>query len=301
MALRSLVTSASNGRLLGAARSFLKQYPETLAIVPSRLAGELLSFGGGMAGVRRSALIPLASSLARPAMAERGLAPLTSLGLEALAARVAHEARRDRALKYFDPVAGMPGFAGALARTLSELRMAGIGEDDLASTGSAGTDLALLLTRYQQELSAGSLADVAMIFDLAGDPAERMGLPLLLLDPPLDTRASRRFIERLAAGAPAVLTVVLKTGLTAAAEEAGRGSALLEDLDVDAPSTPIEHLRRFVFSATPPASPTREGFEMFSAPGEGLEAAEIARRVLALAGDKPGIAFDQMAILLRSP
>ncbi len=76
-----------------------------------------------------------------------------------------------------------------------------------------------------------------------------------------------------------------------------------EDLDRDVPSTPIEHLRRFVFSPAPEASATQAGFEMFSAPGEGLEAAEIVRRILALADASKGagIAFDQMAILLRSP
>src|SRR5580658_415035 len=127
-----LVRSASNGRLLGAARCFLQQYPEAIAIVPGRLAGELLAAGGaGMAGVRRSTVVQLAASLARPAMAERGLAPLSSLGLEALAARVAHEARQDGALKYFNPVAGTPGFAAALAKTLSELRLAGIVAEEL--------------------------------------------------------------------------------------------------------------------------------------------------------------------------
>ncbi len=169
-----------------------------------------------MAGVRRSGVIPLAASLARPGMAERGLAPLGSLGLEALAARVAHEARQDGALKYFNPVAALPGFAAALARTLSELRLAGTGAEELASPGAgrgpAGADLALLLTRYVRELSASSLADLAMIFELAGDPAERMGLPLLLLDAPLDTRAHRVFFARLAAGAPAVLAAILNTG-----------------------------------------------------------------------------------------
>ena len=304
---RRLVRSASNGRLLGAARSFLKQYPECLALLPGRLAGEaLVADGAGLAGVRRFTVVQLASALARPGMAERGLAPLASLGQEALAERVAHEARRDHTLRYFDPVAGLPGFAAALARTLSELRLAGIGPEEVGSRGAAGADLGFLLTRYQQELSVASLADLAMIFEMAGDPAERMGLPLLLLDAPLDTGAHRRFFARLVAGAPAVLEA-----LSAAAEMAGRRPALLgEDLDVEAPSTPIEHLRRFVFSQAPPASATREGFEMFSAPGEGLEAAEIARRIMSLADSKnagrrparpTGTSFDQMAILLRSP
>jgi ATP-dependent helicase/nuclease subunit B len=270
-----------------------------------------------MAGVRRSGVIPLAASLARPGMAERGLAPLGSLGLEALAARVAHEARQDGALKYFKPVAALPGFASALARTLSELRLAGTSAEELASPGAgrgpAGADLALLLTRYVRELSAGSLADLAMIFELAGDPAERMGLPLLLLDAPLDTRAHGGFFARLAAGAPAVLAAILNTGPATATSAEGLEEIFAgvfdetlgeaEDLDRDAPSTPIEHLRRFVFSPAPEASATQAGFEMFSAPGEGLEAAEIARRILALADASKGagIAFDQMAILLRSP
>jgi CRISPR/Cas system-associated exonuclease Cas4 (RecB family) len=241
-------------------------------------------------------------------LAERGLAPLGSLGLEALATRVAHEARQERKLRYFDPVATLPGFAAALARTLSELRLAGTAAEELVSGGENGparADLGLLLTRYQQELSAGSLADLATIFDLAGDPAERMGLPLLLLDTSLDTRAHRVFFARLAMGAPVVLATVLTTGLKADVSSEFLADILgpPENLDSEAPSTPIEHLRRYMFSPAPPASATREGFEMFSAPGEGLEAAEIARRILALAGSRgvPGIAFDQMAILLRSP
>ena len=136
-----------------------------------------------------------------------------------------------------------------------------------------------------------------------------MGLPLLLLDAPLDTRAHRAFFARLAAGSPAVLAAV-----TSEARLGAEGLTDIlgpaEDLDTEEPSTPIEHLRRFVFSQAPPPSSTREGFEMFSAPGEGLEAAEIARRIVALAdaklaGRRPepllGTAFDQMAILLRSP
>src|SRR6185437_9512416 len=39
--------------------------------------------------------------------------------------------------------------------------------------------------------------------------------------------------------------------------------------------------------------------ELFSAPGEGLECVEIARRIQRLAGE--GTCFDQIAILLRNP
>src|SRR5712692_130979 len=98
--MTTVVQSRSNGKLLSAARSFASRFPELLAIVPGRLAGELLQIGEGAAGLHRTTLIQLASSLARPAMAQRGLVPLSGLGLEAVAARVAHQARKDRELKY---------------------------------------------------------------------------------------------------------------------------------------------------------------------------------------------------------
>lgn len=287
---RRLVQSASNGRLLGSARAFLQQYPETLAIVPGRLAGEFLTAAGsGLAGVRRGTLTQVAAGLARSPMAERGLTPLSRLGLEAVTARVAHAAAHDGLLRYFHPVAELPGFARALARTLSELRLARVTPTGVDPNSP---DLGLLLTRYQEELAARSLADLAEIFELAGDPAERLGLPVLLLDTHLETLAHRQFFERLVAGSPDVLLAV-SPGIV---ESFGKDA---EDLDAGAPSSSIEHLRRFVFSPNPLPCATRDGFEMFSAPGEGLETAEVARRILKLA--REGIGFDQMAILLRNP
>ena len=62
----------------------------------------------------------------------------------------------------------------------------------------------------------------------------------------------------------------------------------------------LEHLRQFLFSPEPQPYRENDGrFEFFSAPGEGLEAVEIARRIIRLA--REGIAFDQVAILLRNP
>ena len=101
-----------------------------------RLAGETLAqFGRGTAGLRRNTLIQWAASLARPRMAERGMVPLSLflLGLEAVAARIVHAARQAEELDYFAPVAGLPGFARALGRTLGELRLAGVTPEQLAS------------------------------------------------------------------------------------------------------------------------------------------------------------------------
>ncbi len=93
-----------------------------MAVLPGRLAGEALAQRGrGAAGLYRNTLIQWAASLARPVMAEKGLVPLSLLGLEAIAARVVHAAREAGDLAYFAPVAGLPGFSRALGRTLGEL------------------------------------------------------------------------------------------------------------------------------------------------------------------------------------
>ena len=239
----------------------------------------------GSAGVHRITLIQAAAELARPAMAERGLAPLSSLGREAVAARVAQTAHGK--LAYFQPVAALPGFARALARTIVELRLAGVEPEDLASAGPPAADLAKLLQLYTAELAERSLVDLPGLLALATEAARGgehrwAGLPLARLDADLESQAHRTFFESLAAQAPEVLEAELGEGPSEAA------------------SHTLEHLRRFLFSPEPERFTRNDGrFEFFSAPGEGLEAVEIARRILRLARD--GTAFDQVAILLRNP
>src|SRR5579863_5826498 len=120
-----------------------------MVILPSRLAGEALAqTGRGTAGLHRNTLIQWAATLARPLMAERGLVPLSPLGIEAIAARVVHGARQEGELTYFAPVASLPGFARALARTLGELRLASVSPDRLlgnAPFSSPVSDLGRLL------------------------------------------------------------------------------------------------------------------------------------------------------------
>ena len=63
----------------------------------------------------------------------------------------------------------------------------------------------------------------------------------------------------------------------------------------------LAQLQRHLFSedTTPAVSSRDDQVLVFSAPGESRECVEIARRVLALA--REGVAFDRMAVLLRSP
>ena len=290
---RRVVPSRSNANLLAAAEDFLSAYPEILVIAPIHSAGEELAQRlHGVVGVHRLTLVQLASDLAREAMAGMGLAPLTPLGLEALAARVVHAALRDGELGYFKPVASLPGFARALARTIGELRMGRIEGARLSETGAAGADLAKLLERYEAELEVGGLADMARVFALAARAAAEtrhrwLGLPLLLLDVPLESAAQRDVFESVASRAASVLECVLGD-----LDNASGGKDF-------APVSELEHLRAYLFSPAPPAAQRDGALELFSAPGEGLEAVEIARRIVRLARD--GTPFDQAAILLRSP
>ncbi len=235
-------------------------------------------------------LVQAAAELARSAMAERGLAPLSALGREAVAARITQNALAQGQLAYFHPVAALPGFARALARTLVELRLARVSPEQLAFDGMPTGDLATLLDLYQAELAELSMVDLPGLLALATEAAISgahpwVGLPLARLDADLESRAHREFFNSLAARTPDVLEAELG--------EVGLGSN-------PAATTSLEHLRQFLFS-TKPARFTKNDhcFEFFSAPGEGLEAVEIARRIIRLA--RKGKSFDQVAILLRNP
>ena len=98
--------------------------------------------------------------------AEGGQPLATGLAREALAARAIHRASEDGALGRLAPLAGRPGFARALARTLDELGMAEVDDAALAQTGSP---LLALRRAYREELAAASLADRADSYRHAAD------------------------------------------------------------------------------------------------------------------------------------
>jgi len=141
----------------------------------------------GSAGVHRVTLIQAASELARSSMAGRGLAPLSALGREAVAARIVQKAREQGELQYFHPVTAFPGFPRALARTIVELRLAGVAQDQLPP------DLAMLLGLYEAELDQRSLVDLPGLLALATANQSHpwVGLPLARLDAALESRAHR--------------------------------------------------------------------------------------------------------------
>ncbi len=261
----------------------------------------------GRIGLHRWTPAQLAAALATPELAKAGLAPLSRLGLEALAARAGYRSREADSPGYFAPVSGMPGFSRSLASTLLDLRLARARSERLAQCSRGGPHLAILLKLYTRELQAHSLADRATLLELAAGALEGespwAGLPVVLLDVPPRSRAEFRFFGSLIGGSPAALALVLS------GDETGMKTfrALLK---VAAPTEPrnggetgaaaLGRIRSSLFAAGEVASGSMDpSFRLFSAVGEGHECVEIARSLLE--ESKRGTAFDQMAVLLRNP
>src|SRR5438067_594265 len=86
-----IVQSWDNSILLQEGSSFLEGCYESLAILPARSPGEGMAvLGTRLRGAHALTLPQLAAELARPGMAEQGLVPISSLGMEAVCARVIH-------------------------------------------------------------------------------------------------------------------------------------------------------------------------------------------------------------------
>jgi ATP-dependent helicase/nuclease subunit B len=257
--------------------------------------------GAGALGVHRFTLIQLAAVIGARGMAEAGVAPVSGLASEAIAARVSDRLCRQRKLPYFGRVARMPGFAGALAATLSDLRLSGVQPSALSKKGPAADDIGRLLRAYEKELKDRALGDLAVLLDTAARAGEHplLGLPLVFLDAPLESHRHEIFASRLVKGAPAVLAVVDEGDertLDAYKRLIRRAPDRAEEQDTNA----LARLRAHVFSnARPPSGEMDASVELFAAPGEGLEAVEIARRIQKFAGE--GVPFDEVAILLRGP
>src|SRR5215472_8244076 len=203
--------------MASSAAEWLTGRTEILVVGPTRAAADEFmraACKAGLLGVHRMTLAQVAAELAASAIAERGLAPLSELGMEAVAARVTDRLRRDQKLAYFAPVADTPGFARALAATIGELRSEHILARDLHAGGPPGADLARLASLYDEELHERALIDRPALLRLATEVARTgrhrlIGLPLVLLDPPIENSCQRGLLAALAAKAQAVLAFSL--------------------------------------------------------------------------------------------
>jgi ATP-dependent helicase/nuclease subunit B len=316
------VISAATWRRIEPARRWLaaRDVAEEVLIVGSsldaanELARDLVEKRGAAFGWHRLTLPQLAAAVAAPALAVRGLVPLSRAGTEAIVARLVHRLAASGRLSRYDAIAGTPGFPRAVAGVIGELRLGRLPADCVAAVAP---DLALLMGAYEAELAEARLTDwpgvLALAAEAAGDGGARrhrfVGLPLLLLDVPLGSEAELAFVEAIAAAAPDLLATVPATDEpTLRRLRDGLGVAV-SDLD----ATPsggsggggglgaLANLQRNLFNERAGVSGAGGdgGVGVFSAPGEGREATEIARRILALA--REGIPFDRIAVLLRAP
>lgn len=304
-----IVLSTSAAIRLDAARQFVLESPpaaEVLVIGATRGAAddfvrEVAAARGATFGLYRFSLTQLAARLAAPRLAADGLSPATALGIEAVAARAVYDADTEASLQYFGPVASSPGFPRALARTLEELAQAAVPAGRLDGVSAGAPDLADLLGRFEAQFDAASTVDRAVFLraatDAAGNPSGACAsCRLVLLDLAIANAAERAFVHALVGRAPAALaTLPAGDGPTLRALEA------IGTLDEQEPSDGgLDRVRRYLFApGTTPAGEPLADVELFSAPGEGREAVEIARRMLREA--RNGVPFDRMAVALRAP
>ena len=303
--LLTAIVFPSGAARLDAARARLRDCkPPILLVATTRAAADEFAFSiaaetGATFGITRSSLAELVARLALPALAKQGLTPSAPLSDEAVSARVADHLLKQDALTYFAPVAHMPGFPRALSRTLGELRMAGL--DPARLTGhDANDDLSALLARAIEERRRVGAVDYATMLATAtaavlANPQLLADKTVVLLDVGINSQAEAAFAKAIIGAAQAVI-VTAASGDRRTLDELGITSG---------PAAPtadraLGRLQQYLFAHdTPPPGRADDSVVLFSAPGEGREAVEIARRLMKEA--ERGVPFDQMAVLLRAP
>jgi ATP-dependent helicase/nuclease subunit B len=300
-------SATTHEQLLVAGGEFLigqKNSPGVLIVSRNKLAADELVYRNshlGLCGVYRLSIEQLAQELSRKQVAEEGRTTASALVLDAVTRRSVDAVARDGALKYFGSVATAPRFSGAALRTLRELRLERIERSRLSQSGPAAADLGIFLDRYTRELTDYQVTDLGHRLDVAVDTVNHgrhhfCGLPLILLCPEIDHEAHRLLLKVLVERSSAVL------GLSLQHEHSGL-ERIVEVTATPLPrsgTTCLELAQDNVFSIHRSAArPADRTFDMFSASGEALECVEIVRRIGEFV--ETGIAFDEIAILLRSP
>lgn len=286
---------------------------EVLIVASSRgaaddLARRAAAGRGASFGWHRFGVLQLAARLGIDALVASGRLPGSPLGAEAVASRAIFGAIADGSLRYFSPVAQTPGFPRAVARTIGELRLAGVAAADLAAHEPAGRDLATLLAYVDRELAGAGAADRALLLASATEALDERtgaaaalvaGRRLLLIDPALASEAELRFVAALAAAAAQTLMTLPAGDSDTSRRIAARCGVAVETLS-ESSEVGLGRLRARIFqSDVSPVPDEQASVHLFSAPGEAREAVEIVRRVLAEA--QRGVPFDQMAVLVRAP
>ncbi|MFO0550336.1 MAG: PD-(D/E)XK nuclease family protein [Polyangiaceae bacterium] len=328
----TLLVAATAATRLGAARERLAALvsgARALVLAPSRMAADELVAGltlrsdaGATFGLEKKTLRALATELTALELAAEGRSFATSLVAEAVARRVAVEALADGELHVLAPRGALaPGLARSLARTFDDLDHASVRSqgnvfDRAPARRGAPSSLASLDVFDRAPARRGapsgapsslaSLDEVLALFERWRRAMDALGLA---------TRADvlRRATARLAANpSPAWHTVVLLDVAIGSRAEAELVRAVLSRAESALVTLPPGDSRTVAFTRANLSRPVdlehdaplsaivaETAITLRSAPGEALEAVEIARELHAEA--RRGVRFDEMAIVLRSP
>jgi RecB family exonuclease len=269
---------------------------------------------GAAFGWHRLTLPRLVATMAAPMLAARKLVPLGRHGAEVIVARVVHALKATCDLDRYQPIVDTPGFARAIASVVVELRLAGLPPKAISAVAP---ELIPLIESYEAELAKLGLTDWPGVLALATESAKKqgglhhlVGLPMLLLEVPITSEAELAFVRVLSAASPHTFAVVPRADESTLERIREELRWQIDDLDkafkaedrvgtVGAGTLARLQGQLFNDDATVPQIPPDNQVEIFSAPGEGRECVEIARRLLADA--RNGISFDRIAVLLRSP
>ena len=258
---------------------------------------------GAAFGWRRTTLGRFAGDLARPILVEKSLAPIGTLGVEALIVRSLHELRAARKLGQYAGVAFTPGFARAAAKTIQELRLARAEPSNLAS---APAELVQILQTYETLLNENRLADRADVLESAVQAVVKekqvhalVGRPALFLDVPIWTRAEAALIAAYSARSTEVLATVPASDTETLSRLKGMEFAPVSAPALQEYKSSLERLSAQLFKEEIPSPAVLDdSVTVLSAPGEARESVEIVRQLLVSA--QSGIPFDRMAVFLRA-
>lgn len=271
-------------------------------------------------GRHRLGLMTLATRLALPALAAADITPLSPLGFDAVVAR-AMAALRDGPVP--PPLAAAsrhPGFLGALASTLGELRLAHVEPAALEVAGGQAAALAPYAGALEATLAGLRQADRAQVLRLAiaavddGEPLlPTLGsVRVVVVDPPCATYLDRAFVAAVVRRAGGAMVVgpagdpgmdALAAALGVVVERSGPGCTTVAGAaGLRGESSRLRRAQGRLFA--PAGGDADEAaddgtVELLSAPGEGREGVEVARRILDAAA--AGMAFDEMAVVVRAP
>ncbi|RMG42627.1 MAG: PD-(D/E)XK nuclease family protein [Acidobacteria bacterium] len=190
--------------------------------------------------------------------------------------------------------AGRPAVIRAVARSLRDLREAGAEdlppaaelEPELRSAAPRLEHLRRLLREYRRLLDRHRLADDAALYRAAAKAGPPPGLRHVLVHAVYDiTAVQRDLVASLARTADVTWLLPVPPPDSPAAEIVERTAQILES----------HGFRRDRAEREPPGTPAEPAVRILACPGEEAQAREVARDILAAAGEVP---FGEMAVLL---